>query len=47
MLEESSETSTEEKIEKQDHVKPKQQNQKILIYAAVTVALAILIYSFF
>jgi carbon monoxide dehydrogenase subunit G len=43
----SSETSTEEKIEKQDHAKPKRQNQKILIYAAVTVALGILIYSFF
>ena len=43
----SSETSTEEKIEKQDHAKPKKQNQKILIYAAVTVALGILIYSFF
>ena len=43
----SSETSAKEKIEKQDHAKPKKQNQKILIYAAVTVALAILIYSFF
>jgi len=43
----SSETSTEEKIEKQDRAKPKKQNQKILIYAAVTVALGILIYSFF
>ena len=40
----SGEISNEEKIEKQDHVKPKKQNQKILIYAAVTVALVILIY---
>ena len=43
----SSETSTEEKIEQTDEAKPKKQNQKILIYAAVTVALGILIYSFF
>ena len=43
----SSEISTDEKIDKQDQAKPIKQNQKILIYAAIAVALAILIYSFF
>ena len=42
----SSEKLTEEKIVKQDHLKPKKQNQKILIYAAITVTVAILIYYF-
>ena len=42
----SSEKLTEEKIVKQDHLKPKNQNQKILIYAAITVTVAILIYYF-
>ena len=41
------EISAEEKIEEQDQIKPKKQNQKILIYAAGAVTLAILIYSFF
>ena len=40
------ETPNGEKIDKQDQLKPKNQNQKVLIYAAVTVAVAILIYSF-
>ena len=40
------ETPNAEKIDKQDQLKPKNQNQKVLIYAAVTVAVAILIYSF-
>ena len=43
----SSEISTDEKIDKQDQAKPIKQNQKIIIYAAIAVALAILIYSFF
>ena len=43
----SSEISTDEKIDKLDQAKPIKQNQKILIYAALAVALAILIYSFF
>ena len=42
----SSEISTDEKIIKQDQVKPIKQNQKILIFAAITVAVAIFIYSF-
>ena len=42
----SSEISTDEKIIKQDRAKPIKQNQKILIYAAITVAVAIFIYSF-
>ena len=43
----SSEIATDNKINKQDQTKPIKQNQKILIYAAIAVALAILIYSFF
>ena len=43
----SSETLTEEKIEQQNQVEPKKQNQKILIYAAGALAVAILIYLFF
>ena len=42
----SSEVSTNEKINKQDQVEPIKQNQKILIYAAISVAVAIMIYSF-
>ena len=42
----SSETSAEEKIEQHNQLKPKKQNQKILIYAGVAAILAILIYSF-
>ena len=36
-----------DKIEQTDEVKPKKQNQKILIYAGVAVIIAILVYSFF
>ena len=43
----SSEISTDEQINKHDQAKPKKQNQKILVYAATSVAVAILIYSFF
>ena len=43
----SSEKISEKKIDQTNETKPKKQNQKILIYAAVTVALGILIYSFF
>ena len=43
----SNEILTDEKIDKRDQLKPKTQNQKVLIYAAVAVAVAILIYSFF
>ena len=43
----SSEILTDQKIEKHDQTNPKKQNQKILIYAAGAVAVAILIYSFF
>ena len=43
----SNETSSDEKIDKQDQIKTKKQNQKILIYAAAAVAAATLIYSFF
>ena len=42
----SNEILTDEKIDKQDQLKPKTQNQKVLIYAAVAVAVAISIYSF-
>ena len=42
----SNEISTDNKINKRDQVKPIKQNQKILIYAAIAVAVAILIYSF-
>ncbi len=42
----SSETSAEEKIEQHNQLKPKKQNQKILIYAGVAAILAILVYSF-
>ena len=37
----------DQKIDKHDQINPKKQNQKILIYAAGAVAVAILIYSFF
>ena len=43
----SNETLSDEKIDKQDQISTKKQNQKILIYAAAAVAVAILIYSFF
>jgi len=43
----SSEISTDDQINKHDQAKPKKQNQKILVYAAISVAVAILIYSFF
>ena len=43
----SSEILADQKIDKYDHINPKKQNQKILIYAAGAVAVAILIYSFF
>ena len=43
----SNETLSDEKIDKQDQISTKKQNQKILIYAAAVVAVAILIYSFF
>ena len=43
----SDKTLSDEKIDKQDQPKSNKQNQKILIYAAVAVAVAILIYSFF
>ena len=36
-----------DKIEQTDEVKPKKQNQKILIYAGVAAIIAILVYSFF
>ena len=42
----SSETISEKKIDQTNEAKPKKQNQKILIYAAIAVAVAILIYSF-
>ena len=42
----SSGTSAEEKIEQHTQLKPKKQNQKILIYAAITAIGAILLYSF-
>ena len=42
----SSEISTDDQINKHDQAKPKKQNQKILVYAAIAVAVAILIYSF-
>jgi len=38
---------SKEKIDQQKQLKPKNQNHKILIYAAVSVAIALLIYSFF
>ena len=38
--------SSREKIDQTIEVKPKKQNQKILIYTAIAVAMAILIYSF-
>ena len=43
----SSEISTDDQINKHDQAKPKKQNQKILVYAAISLAVAILIYSFF
>ena len=43
----SSEILADQKIEKHDQTNPKKQNQKIFIYAAGAVAVAILIYSFF
>ena len=42
----SSEQISEKKIDQTNVTKPKKQNQKILIYAAIAVAVAILIYSF-
>ena len=42
----SSEISTDDQINKHDQAKPKKQNQKILVYAAISLAVAILIYSF-
>ena len=38
---------SEEKTDQENQSKPKNQNQKILIYAAVTLGLAVLIYSIF
>ena len=43
----SSEQISEKKIDQTNEAKPKKQNQKIFIYAAIAVAVAILIYSFF
>ena len=43
----SSEQYLNDKIEQTDEVKPKKQNQKILIYAGIAAIIAILIYSFF
>ena len=43
----SSEQMSEEKVDQTTEVKPKKQNQKILIYAGVVAILAILVYSFF
>ena len=42
----SSEISTGEQINKHDQAKPKKQNQKILVFAAIAAAVAISIYSF-
>ena len=42
----SSEQISEKKIDQTNEAKPKKQNQKILVYAAIAVAVAILIYSF-
>ena len=42
----SSEDQSKEKIDQTISTKPKKQYQKTLIYAAVAVAVAILIYSF-
>ena len=42
----SSEKISEKKIDQTNEAKPKKQNQKILVYAAIAVAVAILIYSF-
>tara|TARA_A100001015_G_scaffold100619_1_gene111731 strand:+ start:52 stop:630 length:579 start_codon:yes stop_codon:yes gene_type:complete len=42
----SSKQISEKKIDQTTKAKPKKQNQKILIYAAIAVAVAILIYSF-
>ena len=44
---ESVEQPLNDKIEQTDEVKPKKQNQKILIYAGVAAIIAILVYSFF
>ena len=41
-----SEISIDDKINKQDQAKSIKQNQKILVYAAIALAVAILIYSF-
>ena len=43
----SSEQMSDEKNDQTTEVKPKKQNQKILIYASVAAILAILVYSFF
>ena len=42
----SSDQMSEKKIDQTNEAKPKKQNQKILIYTAIAVAVAILIYSF-
>jgi hypothetical protein len=42
----SSEISIDDKINKQDQAKSIKQNPKILVYAAIALAVAILIYSF-
>tara|TARA_Y100000992_G_C21244833_1_gene482713 strand:- start:151 stop:729 length:579 start_codon:yes stop_codon:yes gene_type:complete len=39
--------SSDEKIDQKDEIKPKKQNQKILVYAGVAVIIAIIFYSFF
>ena len=43
----SIEESTNEKVAQTDEVKPKKQNQKILVYSAIIFVAAIIIYSFF
>ena len=43
----SSEQTSEKKINQTIEVKPKKQNQKILIFAGIVAILAILVYSFF
>ncbi len=43
----SSKVTSEKKINETDQIKSKKQNQNILIYAAIAVAVAILVYSFF
>ncbi len=43
----SNEISSEEKIKNQDKLRPKNRNEKILIYVAAAVVMAVLIYLFF